>query len=116
MGSLLNVGARALQANQTALNTSAAKAMGETASDLGEGTFNAAKTRIGGEFDRLGQITQPKLGNDFINSLAHIDAANKADYEARTAVNREQKAAQAEAVDDLAERSSWTVSEGLCQS
>lgn len=69
----------ASQANQTALNRAAAGAMGETASDLGEGTFKAAQTRIGGEFNRLGQITQPNLGNGgFLNSLAQIDSANAA--------------------------------------
>lgn len=69
---------RAAEANQTALNTAGARAMGETASDLGEGTFKAAEARIGGEFSRLGQVTQPNLGNNFLNSLAKIDSANAA--------------------------------------
>lgn len=66
------------KANQTALNTAGARAMGETASDLGEGTFAAAKSRIGGEFDRLSGITKPQLGDDFLTALGQIDAANKA--------------------------------------
>lgn len=69
---------RVAEANQTALNRAGAKAMGETAADLGETTFAAAKQRIGAEFDRLGKITAPQLGDDFLASLSHIDAANKA--------------------------------------
>lgn len=64
--------------NQTALNTAGARAMGEASSDLGEGTFAAAKLRIGGEFDRLSAVTKPQLGDDFLTALGQIDAANKA--------------------------------------
>lgn len=65
-------------ANQTKLNTAAASAMGQKSSDVGEGTFSAAKAAIGSEFDRLGGVTSPKLGNDFLSALAKIDADNAA--------------------------------------
>jgi hypothetical protein len=65
-------------ANQTALNRAGAKAMGEGANSLDEGVFAAAKDRIGNEFSRLGAITKPQLGNDFINTLASLDAKNAA--------------------------------------
>lgn len=66
------------RANQTALNRAGAKSMGEATSDLGETTFAAAKSRIGDEFTRLSVVTKPQLGDDFLNSLGTIDAANKA--------------------------------------
>jgi hypothetical protein len=65
-------------ANQTALNRAGAKSMGELADTLDEGVFAAAKGRIGGEFDRLGQITQPDLTGSFLNVLAKVDADNAA--------------------------------------
>lgn len=69
---------RVVDANQTALNRAGAKAMGEAADSLDEGVFAAAKTRIGGEFDRLGTITKPDLSGKFLNTLAKIDADNAA--------------------------------------
>jgi len=66
------------EANQSALNRAGAKAMGETSEDLGETAFAAAKSRIGNEFTRLSGVTKPQLGDDFLNSLGKIDAANKA--------------------------------------
>ena len=66
------------QKNQTALNTAGARSMGETSADLGEGTFSAAKSRIGDEFTRLSTVTKPQLGDDFLSALGQIDAANKA--------------------------------------
>lgn len=65
-------------ANQTALNRAAARAMGETADSLDEGVFAAAQNRIGGEFSRLGQVTQPDLSQGFINVLAKVDSDNAA--------------------------------------
>jgi uncharacterized protein YecT (DUF1311 family) len=65
-------------ANQSALNRAGAKAMGEVADSLDEGVFAAAQGRIGGEFDRLGQITKPDLTGGFINVLAKVDADNAA--------------------------------------
>lgn len=66
------------QANQTALNRAGAKAMGEAADTLDEGVFAAAKGRIGNEFERLSAVTKPQLGDDFINTLATIEAKNSA--------------------------------------
>lgn len=66
------------EANQTALNTAAARSMGQKANNLGEDVFSAAKDAIGSEFQRLQSITQPQLGNDFLNTLAQIDSANAA--------------------------------------
>jgi hypothetical protein len=69
---------KAVNANQTALNRAGAKAMGETADSLDEGVFAAAKSRVGSEFERLGEITKPVLGDDFINTLAKIESSNSA--------------------------------------
>lgn len=69
---------KAVTANQTALNRAGAKAMGETADKLDEGVFAMASDRVGGEFNRLSAITKPKLGDDFINVLADIEASNTA--------------------------------------
>jgi hypothetical protein len=65
-------------AQETALNTAAARSMGQTSNELSEGTFRAAKDGIGKEFQRLQGITSPKLGNDFFQTLATIDADNLA--------------------------------------
>lgn len=66
------------QTQQTALNRAGARAMGETADTLDEAVFAAAKGRIGGEFDRLGQITQPDLTGGFLTTLARVDSDNAA--------------------------------------
>jgi len=63
---------------QTALDTAAARSMGQTAGDLSEGTFDAARKGIGAEFGRLQGVTSPQLGNDFLQTLATIDADNMA--------------------------------------
>jgi hypothetical protein len=65
-------------ANDSALNTAAAKSMGQKASDLGEDTFKAAKDAIGKEFARLEAATAPVLGGDFLKTVASVDAANAA--------------------------------------
>lgn len=65
-------------ANQTALNTAASKAMGQQGGDLSEGAFATAKQAIGDEFARLQSITNPKLETDFFGALAKIDASNSA--------------------------------------
>jgi hypothetical protein len=65
-------------ANQTALNRAGAKAMGEAADTLDEGVFAAAQGRIGGEFDRLSQVTKPDLTGGFLTTLAKVDADNLA--------------------------------------
>lgn len=69
---------RVVDANQTALNRAGARAMGEAADSLDEGVFAAAQGRIGGEFDRLAQVTKPDLTGGFLNTLAKIDADNAA--------------------------------------
>lgn len=65
-------------ANQSALNKAAASSMGQAGDVLGEGTFAAAKNAIGAEFSRLGGITNPKLGSEFMDALVKIDSANAA--------------------------------------
>lgn len=66
-------------ANQTAINRTAAKAMGETADDLGERVFSSAKDRIGNEFTRLQGVTKPDVGTpEFLNALVKVDASNAA--------------------------------------
>lgn len=66
-------------ANQSALNTAAARSMGESSDNLGEATFAAAKGKIGSEFERLQQITQPDLAKpEFFNALIQVDSANLA--------------------------------------
>lgn len=69
---------RAGAANQGALNRAAASAMGQQGGDLSEAGFSAAKNAIGAEFDRLGAITAPKIGDEFLSALSTIDAANAA--------------------------------------
>jgi hypothetical protein len=69
---------RVTQANQEALNRAGAKAMGQTADNLGEDVVAAANRTIGGEFDRLAQITKPDLSGGFLNTLAKVDADNAA--------------------------------------
>lgn len=69
--------ARAAQ-NATAMNTSAAKAMGQSADNLGEGVFSTAKNAIGAEFNRLGSVTKPQIGDDFMAALANLEASNAA--------------------------------------
>lgn len=70
--------ARAL-ANQQLFNRSAAHAMGENADDLSGKVFQAAKDRIGSEFDRLSNAAAPDLSSpDFFNALARVDSANRA--------------------------------------
>lgn len=68
----------AQRAQQSAYNRAAARAMGETADDLGERTFSVARDRIGSEFDRLQGITSPQLSNDFLNTIAKLDTENAA--------------------------------------
>lgn len=69
---------RQAEAAQKALNSGAARAMGQKGDDLSEGLFSAAKQGIGSEFQRLQSITAPNVGDDFLNALAKIDADNAA--------------------------------------
>ena len=61
--------------NAKAINTAAAKAMGETADTIDAGVFAQARSRMGAEFDRLTKNTKVTLGNDFLNDLAAVDKA-----------------------------------------
>jgi hypothetical protein len=66
------------EANQKALNRAAAKAIGQNADDLGTGVLKAAENTIGGEFQRLQEITAPRLGNEFVDALVKIEQSNVA--------------------------------------
>lgn len=63
---------------QGILNTKAAGSMGQAGGDLSEAGFSAAKQAIGSEFERLGAVTKPQIGNDFMQTLADLEAANMA--------------------------------------
>lgn len=65
--------------NQQAVNRTAARALGESADDMSAKVFQAAKDRIGGEFDRLSSAATPDVGaNEFLNAIARVDTANRA--------------------------------------
>ena len=66
------------EANKLALNRAAAKSVGQTAEDVGQGTMSASQDAIGSSFKRLQEVTAPKLGDDFVGSLVKIEAANAA--------------------------------------
>lgn len=67
------------EANQRALNRSAAGAMGESADELSEGVLKSAKGRIGSEYDRLNALASPDAGsNQVMKALMGMDGANKA--------------------------------------
>lgn len=71
--------AKVRDAQQAALNSAGARAMGETADNLGESVFAGAQNRIGSEFRRLEGVTSPDLANSgFMNALAQVDSANLA--------------------------------------
>lgn len=65
-------------AQQAALNKAAARAMGESADNLGPHVMARAESRIGQEFKRLQDITRPDLDAGFLDSLIKIDSANAA--------------------------------------
>jgi hypothetical protein len=67
------------EGNQRAINSAAARAMGQNADELGEGVMNAARTELGAEFQRLQQITGPDMARpQFMQALVNIDTANVA--------------------------------------
>lgn len=66
------------EANKTALNRAAAKSIGQSADDVGAGTLSAAEKAIGASYERLQAVTAPKLGDEFVGSLAKIEASNAA--------------------------------------
>lgn len=69
---------KAYRAQQEALNKAAARAMGESADNLGPQVMARAESRIGQEFKRLQDITRPDLDAGFLDSLIKIDSANAA--------------------------------------
>lgn len=69
---------RVYGAQQKSLNQAAARAMGENADDLGAAVMARAQDRIGSEFQRLQGITNPKLDQDFLDSLVRLDSSNAA--------------------------------------
>lgn len=69
---------KAYNAQQQALNKAAARAMGESADNLGPQVMARAESRIGQEFKRLQDITRPDLDAGFLDSLIKIDSANAA--------------------------------------
>jgi len=65
-------------ANQSAVNRAATASIGQAGDDVGAGVLGAAQRELGAEFTRLQAATAPKLGNDFVNALATIEARNAA--------------------------------------
>lgn len=66
-------------ANQAAINSSAARAIGENADEVSESVLAAANRRIGGEFDRLNALASPDPSSPtFVNALNKVDASNLA--------------------------------------
>lgn len=66
-------------ANQAALNSTAARAMGQTADNLGEDVFAAANSRLGSEFTRLSRAASPDAASQpFMDALTKVDATNLA--------------------------------------
>lgn len=66
-------------ANQQAVNDAALSAIGlPKGGSVGEGAFSAAKDAIGAEFGRLGTVTRPKIGDDFMAALVKLDGENMA--------------------------------------
>jgi hypothetical protein len=60
------------QANQAALNTAAARGIGESADQITEDVMAAARSRIGGEFDRLASDKVIPLDKTFTARIDHL--------------------------------------------
>lgn len=60
------------QANQAALNSAAARGIGESADTITEDVMAAAKSRIGGEFDRLATDKVIPLDKTFTARIDHL--------------------------------------------
>lgn len=67
---------RLAQDNTQAVNTAAARSIGQRANEVGPGVLGAAESQIGQEFTRLQGVTAPQLGDDFVNALATIEQKN----------------------------------------
>jgi len=61
---------------QQAINKAAAKSIGETADDISEATFAAAKARLGDQFKQLSENAQVTIGDDFMRALGTIKTGN----------------------------------------
>ncbi len=66
------------QAQREAINSAAAKSVGQSGDDVSASLLDAASKTIGRDFDRLQAVTAPKLGNDFMSALTDIETANAA--------------------------------------
>lgn len=66
-------------ANQAAINRSAAKAIGENADNVSEGVLASANNRFGSEYARLNAAANPDPAHSaFVGALNRIDAQNAA--------------------------------------
>jgi len=66
-------------ANRAAIQSAAARSIGETGTDLGETVLGSAANRIGGEFNRLQGVTKPDVGGgNFFSTLTKLDSDNAA--------------------------------------
>lgn len=61
---------------QKAINMAAAKSIGESADNISEPVFAAAKARLGDEFNKLSANAQVMIGDDFMQALAKIKSGN----------------------------------------
>jgi len=61
---------------QKAINTAAAKSIGENADNISEPIFAAAKARLGDQFKQLSENAQVTIGDDFMRALGTIKAGN----------------------------------------
>lgn len=63
------------EAKRQAFNRAALSEVGENASKATPDVMNAARTRIGSEFERLTANNKITLGNDFFDALVKVDAS-----------------------------------------
>lgn len=67
---------RIYDTKQVAINTAAAKSIGETADNISEPVFAAAKARLGDQFKQLSENAKVTIGDDFMQALHSIKAGN----------------------------------------
>jgi hypothetical protein len=63
------------EAKRAAFNRATLNEVGENATKATPDVLNSARTRIGGEFDRLTQSNQIAMGNDFLDAIVKVDGA-----------------------------------------
>ena len=63
------------ETKRNAFNKAVLTEVGENAEKATPDVLNAARTRIGGEFDRLTQSNQIGVGDDFFNALVKVDSS-----------------------------------------